>query len=95
MAGMADGRYGPAWDLEIRLAQHLREARRSRCPTGKVVLIEASPWLFGFCRWAVVARRYEGAGRLQWTLKSGRWRWRGRTAWYRETVLEPCLYFPS
>jgi hypothetical protein len=53
----------------------------------RILKIEHEPWLLGWCRWDIVLET-EGAGALVWMeiLASGRWRWRGRGAPYRESV---------
>lgn len=53
------------------------------------------PWLLGWCRWEISTT-------IQWTdrpvaqrsvLASGRWRWRGRDARYREVIFDADSYF--
>lgn len=57
---------------------------------GETLLVRTDyePWFLGFCRWTV--RRLVGQGGFAYTttLRSGRWRWRGRGAPCIDTLVE-------
>lgn len=67
------------------------EAVARAVPSVEVVAFEFEPWLLGFCRWRTVERTiWGGLGNgevaMGKVLAQGRWRWRGRSAQYREWV---------
>lgn len=61
---------------------------RSESSAGVSVRIDYEPWLLGFCRWAIVKRIPQGSAIWQWTVRSGRWKWRGFDAPYQEAPVE-------
>lgn len=60
---------------------------RMRYDVAETVLIEGEPWLLGFCRWGEEIRCHAGDLRFTVERRSGRWRWRGLQARWRETTL--------